>query len=153
MCIRDSGRAKVVFTKLLVDSLGIKVSLMFPDNSFSTVSEDLRLKYSIEELLLLQEEILVFSSSWLVVGVKDMREILSPCLVTEELVPSIIDFFILKCREQTGVSFDPTTEKFSWCVLGSSGGMTGGLGEASEPCSVPMLVGSMQNSSKASWVT
>ena len=105
---------------------GIKVSLMFPDNSFSTVSEDHGLKHSIEELLLLQEEILVLSSSWLVVGVKDMREILSPCLVTEGPVPSIIELFILKCREQTGVSFDPAAEKFSRCVLGSSGGMTGG---------------------------
>ena len=77
MCIRDSP----------IHSLGIKVCLVFPDNSLSTVSEDLGLKYGIEELLLLNEKVPFFSGSGCVEGIQDFADILSPCLITEGPVP------------------------------------------------------------------
>ena len=90
---------------------------MITDNSLAMVSKNLSLKDSIEELLLLQKKVPFFSGGWCVEGVKDFTDILCPCLITEGLVPGVIELLILQGRKQARVTLDPAAKELSRGVL------------------------------------
>ena len=100
----------MVFSHVFVDSLGIKVVFMRSNNSLPMIGQNFSFKYCIQELLLFQEKIPIFSGNGLVEGIQDFTEILSPGLITEGSVPGVVELLILQGGKQARVTLDPAAK-------------------------------------------